>query len=171
MRRTFVLPGVLAALVWGFAGCATSPLATCPTAFQVTDPAGRLDLYHRFRVQEGPWSYRVQGRDVTGWSLPSYYEDNGDTLAARWARRGLELDSWTWAMAAALEGYLVFESSDPRGEGHATWAVGLAPVALATWGLDWLFGNYFLSPSVTHFNRALAKRLGLSGPAAGPRDR
>lgn len=165
MEKKVKFPFLLALLGVILAGCATVTIPSYKTSLQNADAADRLDAYYKSRVRPLGWgNFKINDHVYPAESLPAYFRSAGDGQAAIWVERGRWWSLGCWGFLVLSEAYFARESRDPSNSlGAPTWAVALGPLALITWGLQYLGGVTYTDPAATHFNKFIRDKLDL-GP-------
>jgi hypothetical protein len=157
--RTFLL----AWMALGLAACASVPPVPRTDLTRPADPAAGLQRYYDGRLVPVEDGYVQKGRLYDSGTLPLFYDAQGASLCASWARTA---DHFAWI--GTLSGLFVFGAgvglsvNAPAGDAFKNaWWVSFLPAAGVSWTFHWVGTGWFRQPSVALYNRDLAEHLGM----------
>lgn len=144
-------------------GCASGPETRRLLVRAPIDPVAGLEDYYALRLTPSEGGYRQGAMRFDAQSLPAFYEAQGATVNAAWAR---EANTFAWIgnatglglLAAGLCVSQLAPASDPA---KNAWWVSLMPAGLLTWTFHGIGHGWFRQPSVALYNKHLAEKLGL----------
>src|SRR5262245_50716689 len=154
---------VLALCALHFSACATPPTRRTDLR-PPADVAEGLKRYHEERLYpstEGGYRQRQQHYD--GSQLPAFYDAQGATLSAAWARKANSFRRTGLLSGLAILGVGIGLSANaPSGDvaKNAWWASLLPAVALG-YTFEWIGDGWFRKPSVALYNKRLAEKMGM----------
>ena len=153
-----------------FSACATIAPTTRVDLHRPQDAAEGLQRYYHERLVPSSDGYTRQGSSYGFGTLPLFYDAQGASLCAQWARTG---DKFTWTAALSslflLGAGIGISAEAPDGDpAKAAWLVSLMPAGLVGLTFYWLGDGWFRKPSVALYNKQLAERLGMRVDPFGP---
>jgi hypothetical protein len=146
-----------------FAGACASPSTRRTDFRRPPDAAEGLQRYYDERLYRSDEGYRQRATLYTPADLPHFYDVQGATLCAAWAR---EANTFAWvgtgsglALWAAGIGISVLAPSDDPARN--AWWVSMLPAGLLSWTFHWAGDGWFRKPSVALYNKRLAEKMGM----------
>ncbi len=149
-------------------GCAALPDLPPRPDFRshagIRDEADKLQTYYNFRLTPSDGGYRYGSLEIPKARLGAFMDQQGDTQAARWARKGNAFIGTGWTLAFGLEAAAVAIGAQAGAGDPArnAWWVGILPAALLGWTFHWIGDNWFRRPAVAHYDLTLKRELGLT---------
>ena len=158
------MPRTLAFLFLTFvAGCSTVPAIPRVDRRPTAEPGLALQRYYDGRLVPVADGYRQQQTLYQSDTLPLFFDAQGATTSAAWAR---EANSFAWT--GNIAGLLILGAGigitayAPAGDpAKNAWWASLMPAGLILWTYHWLGNGWFRQPSVALFNKRLAEHVGL----------
>ena len=145
-------------------GCATAPHATRTDFRPPSDAADGLKRYYDERLNPVEGGYRQKNDIYTNGELPGFYDVQGATRCAAWAR---EANTFAWVgtgtgLALFAAGIGLSAMAPPDDLGKNAWWISLFPAGLISWTFHWTGHGWFRQPSVALYNRRLAEKMGMN---------
>lgn len=130
----------------------------------IKDAADKLQTYYNYRLTREEGGYRYGRLDIPAQALGAFMDQQGDTVAAHWARSGQRLIVAGWSLAAALEATAIGVGALAEGGSPArnAWWLGLLPAVGIGWTFHWAGDGTFRRPAVAHYDLQLKRELGLT---------
>ena len=127
------------------------------------DPVEGLKDYYALRLTASDGGYRQDAMRYNDQSLPTFYDAQGATVSAAWAR---EANTFAWIgnatglfmLGAGLCVSQLALAGDPA---KNAWWISLMPAGLLTWTFHGIGHGWFRQPSAALYNKHLAEKLGL----------
>lgn len=148
--------------------CATSPPLPARPDFShhpgIRDAADKLQTYYNYRLTREDGGYRYGQLDIPASALGAFMDQQGDTVAAQWARSGQHMIIGGWSLAAALEAAAIGVGALAASDAPArnAWWLGLLPAVGIGWTFHWVGDGTFRRPAVAHYDLQLKRELGLT---------
>jgi hypothetical protein len=153
----------LALIAAGLTACVGGPKARRTDFRPPPDAAEGLQRYYDERLNPADGGYRQRGQLYGSADLPKFYDVQGATLCAAWARGANHFD-WVGlgsglALVAVGAGISANAPSDDPAKN--AWWMSLLPAGVLSWTFHWAGDGWFRKPSVALYNKRLAEKMGM----------
>jgi len=130
----------------------------------IRDAADSLQTYYNYRLTPSGDEYAYGKLSIARWQLAPFMDQQGDSVAAHWARNGNGWVAGGWITALALESAAIAISSQAVSGDPArnAWWVGLLPAGMVGWTFHWVGDGWFRKPAVAHYDLQLKRELGIT---------
>ena len=162
--RPFLRAVLSLALALGLGACAAAPAIQKARLDGIQDPSDALKRYYDERLTPSPEGYLRKGQSYDAYELPRFYDVQGATTCADWARSGRDFKQIGWGAAGFIfaAGLGISAFADINSPQRQAWWLSLLPAGLVGWTFHWIGFGWFTQPSVALYNKDLAKQLGMT---------
>lgn len=144
-------------------GCASAPSVQRARLDGIHDPADGLKRYYEERLTPSADGYVHIGQAYDAYQLPMFYDVQGSTQCAEWARKGRDFKQLGWVSTGVLmaAGAAISVLADNNSPARSAWWMSALPAGLVGWSFHWVGNGWFTKPSVALYNKQLADHLGI----------